>query len=315
MKKIRYSHFLTAFKRAKIRVSAPRKTFVALNYVLLLTVTFIFVGPYLNVFAKALNSAADTALGGISFFPRKWSWDNLDIVLKDRATLRGFIVTLLRVMIGSVLSLAVTYMAAYGLLRKRMHFRGIIVAFLSIPMFIGGGLVATYIIYAKIKVYDTFLVYILPTAFSFYNMVIIRTYLMTIPDSLRESARIDGAGEMRVLLQIMLPLSMPVVATILLWNAVGHWNDWTTTLYYVNDKRLYTMQYNLQQALKETQRVQEMIAQAIASGRPLGDINTDITGESIQAAQIIVSTLPILVVYPFLQRYFIQGVMIGGVKE
>ena len=113
----------------------------------------------------------------------------------------------------------------------------------------------------------------------------------------------------------MLPLSMPIVATILLWCAVSHWNDWTTTLYFVENSRLYTLQFNLQQAIKQAETTQNMIQQAIESGRPLGDIDTDITGESIQAAQIIFTTLPIVCLYPFLQKYFMSGVMIGSVKE
>ncbi|MDR0425758.1 MAG: carbohydrate ABC transporter permease [Clostridiales bacterium] len=304
-----------ALHTKKVRISSARKAFVIINYALMLAMAFVFFAPYINILAKSLNSAADTELGGISFFPRVWSWNNFHVTLSDPSMWQGFKITALRVVIGSLFSLLVTYMAAYGLLRKNMRFRRIIVAFLTLPMFIGGGIVATYIVYAKIKVYDSFLVYILPTAFSFYNMVIIRTYLLTVPESLRESARIDGAGELRIMFQIMLPLSMPVVATILLWNAVGHWNDWTTTLYYINSASLYTMQFNLQQSLKEAARIQEMIAEALASGRLLGDSSGSVSKDSILSAQIIVSTLPIILVYPFLQRYFISGVMIGGVKE
>lgn len=254
-------------------------------------------------------------LGGIGLWPRKWTWDNFNVVLGDPGTWSGLKITALRVVLGSLLSIFVIYAAAYVLLRKGLRFRKFIVTFLTLPMFISGGLISNYIIYAKLGIYNTFLVYILPGAFSFFNMVVIRTYLAGIPEALRESARIDGASEFVILLKIMLPLSMPIVATVLLWCAVAHWNDWTTTLYYILDSSLFTLQYNLQLAFKEAETVQNMIADAIATGRPLGDISTDISGESIQAAQIIVSTLPIVVVYPFLQRYFIHGVMIGSVKE
>lgn len=302
-------------KENRMKDGVGRNVFVVCNTLLLILLSFLFIAPYLNVFAKALNSAKDTALGGVGLFPRKLSWDNFDIVLKDSGTWQGFKITILRVIIGSLFSLAITYMAAYALLKKHLWGRVFFVSFLTIPMFIGGGLIANYIIFAKIGIYNTFWVYIFPSSFSFFYMVIIRTYLQSIPESLREAARIDGASELRIMWSVMLPLSMPIVATILLWNAVGHWNDWTTTLYYINSPRLYTLQYNLQISLKETEKIQQMIAEALASGRPLGDISSDISGESVQAAQIIVSTLPVIVLYPFLQKYFIKGVTLGGVKE
>ena len=298
-----------------IKESVPRRIFIVFNTVLLILLSFVFLAPYVNILAKSLNAASDTALGGVTFWPRDFTWDNFDVVINDASTWTGLKVTIARVVIGSLFSLLITYCAAYALLKKQLWGRGIIVAILTVPMFISGGVVANYIVYAKLNLYDTFAVYIFPTSFSFFNMVIIRTFLGTIPESLKESARLDGANEFQVLYKIVIPLSMPIIATILLWNVVGHWNDWTTTLYNINSPQLYTLQYNLQIALKETSKVQQMIADAIASGRPLGDIDYNITGESIQSAQIIFSTLPIVMVYPFLQKYFIKGVMIGGVKE
>ncbi len=154
-----------------------------------------------------------------------------------------------------------------------------------------------------------------PAHKSYPNMVIIRTYLQGLSESLLEAARLDGAGEVTILVKILLPLSMPVVATVLLWSAVSHWNNWTDTMYFIKNKDLYTLQYNLQMMTKETQMVEQMVADAIASGRPLGDIDSDISGESIQAAQLIFTTLPIVCVYPFIQKYFITGITLGGVKE
>lgn len=298
-----------------MKKSASRKTFIAINTVVLALLTCLFIAPYIHIFAKALNVASDTALGGIIFLPRKWTFDNMMIILIDENTWYGFVVTVARVIIGSALALLVTFFAAYAMIRKGLHFRKAIVAYLTIPMFFGGGLIANYYIYAKIGVLNTFWVYILPNAFSFYNMVVIRTYLQTIPESLRESARLDGATELTVLWKIMMPLSKPIIATILLWNAVFYWNDWTTTLYYVTDPNLYTMQYNLQQVLKETERFNSLIQNAQQSGRPFGDLTSSLTSEAVQSAQIIVSTLPIVIVYPFVQKYFVQGVMLGSVKE
>lgn len=293
-----------------MKMSKSYKTFSVFNIIFMILISFIFIAPYLNVLATALNDAKDSQLGGIFLWPRKWTWANISAVIKDDTTINGFIITILRTVIGSALALIVTYFAAYAFLRKGLRGRGFIMMYLTIPMFFSGGLVPTYITYANIKVYDTFFVYILPTAFNFFNMAVIRTFLMGIPDSLRESARIDGASELRILWTIMLPLSKPIVATILLWNAVHHWNDWTTTLYYVRSEYLYTLQYNLQLILKESSRAEDLI-----NKNPNASGEIHLTSEALKAAQIIVTTLPILCVYPFVQRYFVQGVMIGSVKE
>lgn len=305
---------MKALKRSKMKVSASRWVFVVCNTALMVLLSFLFIFPYLNILATALNDASDTALGGIVFWPRSWTLDNLQIVLIDKTTWTGFTISVLRVVVGSLVALLVTYMAGYAMLRKGLPGRAVIVGFLTVPMFFGGGIIANIVVYRMIGVYNTFWVYILPCAFSFYNMVVVRTYLMTIPESLPESARLDGANELQILFRIMFPLSMPIVAVILLWNAVFYWNDWSTTLYYVNRSDLYTMQFNLQMMLKKQQNIQDAIANAVATGK-FGNLDSAMTPEAIQAAQILVTTLPIVVVYPFVQKYFVQGVMIGSVKE
>lgn len=306
------------FGKSKLkRGSVGRRVFRVCNTIIMILLSLTFLAPYINILTKSFNAAKDTMLGGLTFWPRDWSLDNFNVVLGDSSTWTGFRVSVLRVVVGSFVALFVQYMAAYALIRKGLRFKKVIVIIFTIPMFVSGGVVSEYIVYGRnmLGIYNTFWVYIFPHAFSFYNIVVIRTYLAGIPESLLESARLDGAGELVILLKIMLPLSMPIVATILLWSAVGHWNDWTTTLYFVEKSDLFTLQYNLQLAVKQTETIQSMIADAIESGRPLGDIDTDITAESIQAAQLIVTTVPIICVYPFLQKYFMSGVMVGSVKE
>lgn len=302
-------------KKTLGKPSCGRLIFLVCNTVFLVLLSFGFIAPYLNILAKSFNSAKDTMLGGVTFFPRVFTWDNYDIVLKDPNIGQSAIVSVLRVIAGSLFSLFLQYSVAYVLLRKGLPFRKAIVMFFTIPMFINGGLISEYIIYAKLNLYNSFLVYILPASFSFYNMVIIRTYLQGIPESLLESARLDGAGEFTILWRIMLPLSMPIVATILLWCAVAHWNDWTRTLYFVDNPELYTLQYRLMLAQKEAESLQQMIQNAMETGRPLGTIDSDISGESVQAAQTIITTVPIVLTYPFFQRYFVSGVTMGSVKE
>lgn len=238
--------------------------------------SFLFVAPYINILAKALNAARDTMLGGVTFCPRDFTWDNFRVIFIASSTWRGLIVSVARVVVGSVLSLFVHYMAAYALLRKGLRFKKAIIIFFSIPMFVSGGLISEYIFYPKLGVYNTFWVYIFPSMFSFYNMVVIRTYLQGIPDTLLESARLDGAGEVVILFKIMLPLSMPDRGddpAVVRGVALERLDD---TLYFVENSRLYTLQFNLQQAIKQAETTQNMIQQAIESGRPLGDIDTDI---------------------------------------
>lgn len=298
-----------------IKTSTSRKVFVVFNTILLVFLSFVFLFPYLNVLAKSFNDASDTALGGLTIFPRLFTLTNFKVVFADETLMSSFLVTIAYVVVGSLWALFVNYSAAYALLQKGLWGKKVILAILTLPMFLSGGLISNLLIYSKIKVYDTFFVYVMPQAFSFFNMVVIRTYLAGISDSYREAARIDGASEITIMFKIYLPLSMPIVATILLWTAVSYWNDWTTTLYYVRSSNLYTMQYVLQQSLKEANRIQTLISNAIANGLPIGNVDSSISGDSIQSAQIIVTTVPILIIYPFLQRYFIKGVMIGGVKE
>ena len=302
-------------KKAVGRMSVSRRIFVVCNTVFLLLLSFTFIAPYLNILAKSFNSAKDTMLGGVTFYPRVFTLDNYDIVLKDPNIGHSAIISVLRVISGSLFSLFLQYSVAYALLRRGLPFRKAIVMFFTIPMFISGGLISEYIVYAKLGLYNSFLIYVLPASFSFYNMVIIRTYLQGIPESLIESARLDGAGEFTILWKIMLPLSMPIVATILLWCAVAHWNDWARTLYFVDNPNLYTLQYRLMLAKIEADSLTQMIQNALETGRPLGTIDADISGESVQAAQTIITTVPIVLTYPFFQRYFVSGVTMGSVKE
>lgn len=205
-------------------------------------------------------------------------------------------------------------MAAYVLMNKKFHGRNVFIYMFLIPMYFGGGIIPQYILYSKVNLLNNFLVYILPGCFSMYNTIIIRSYLESIPSSLAEAAKIDGANDLRIAFQVILPLAKPVMATVGLWTMVGAWNDWTTTLYFVTKKDLYTLQYVLMRLLKENQAIQSMISQAAMNGEVL-DISMNVTSESIQAAQLIVTTIPIVLVYPFLQKYFIQGMTLGAVKN
>ncbi|MBP3360832.1 MAG: carbohydrate ABC transporter permease [Clostridia bacterium] len=294
--------------------SVSYRIFLAFDYILLISLTLIFLFPYLNIMAKAFNDSADTALGGLTFYPRSFTFQNIKTILGDKSIVNSAFISVARVVIGTLVAIIVQFLSAYALSVQDLKGRRAVLFFMMIPMFFTGGLIPQFILYSKIKIINTFWVYILPYSFSFYNMVIIRTYIKSLPQSLLEAARLDGAGEFRILVRIIIPLSMPVIATVVLWLMVGYWNDWSTTLYFVTKKRLFTLQYLLMQVINESERVQSLIQQAIEQGLS-GNVKIQTTPESLKSAQVIVTTLPILCVYPFLQKYFIKGVMIGSVKE
>jgi putative aldouronate transport system permease protein len=294
--------------------STGYKVFKVFNIMFMLLIMVVMLFPYLNVIAKAFNDGGDTALGGITIFPREFTLVNFKTLLQNSQIVLAAGVSVARVICAVVISLLVQFLAAYGFTKKNLWGRSQLLMFLTIPMFFGGGLIPIYILYAKIGFLNNFMVYIIPHAFNLYNMIIIRTYINTIPVSLEESAKLDGANEFTVFFRIILPLSMPIVATIALWTAVGQWNDWTTTLYFMTKPKLYTLQYILMQVLKETERITKLVQEAALEGREM-HVEIKATPESLQSAQIVLTTIPIILVYPFLQKYFIKGVTVGAIKD
>lgn len=294
--------------------SLSRKIFCFCNIVFMLLIATLMLFPYLNVLAKAFNEGSDTAMGGIVLWPRKFTLENFGTVISDKGFFRAFSVSACNVILGTTLRLLVQFMAAYVFLNERFIGHKFFMYMFMIPMYFGGGLIPQYILYSEIGLINNYLVYLLPGCFNMYNMIIIKSYLSTIPSSLRESAKVDGANDLTIAFRIILPLAKPVIATVALWAAVGIWNDWTMTLYYITDKNLYTLQYVLMQILKEADRIKAMMQEALMHGMTL-DITQTITTESVQSAQLIITTLPIVLVYPFLQKYFITGITLGAVKD
>ena len=299
----------------KKKESISRKAFIVFNVFFMLMVIVVMVFPYINVAAKAFNDGADTAMGGITIYPRVFTWENFKTVITDEAFPRAAVVSVLRTVLGTLLALVVQLMAAYVFTNKDLIGRGPLFMFFMIPMYFGGGLIPTYLLYSKFKLLNNYLLYIVPTCFSLYNMTIIRSYMNGLPDSLKEAARLDGAREFTILARIIVPISKPIIATIALWSAVGLWSDWTTTMYFFTKKKMFTLQYILVQILKETQKIQDMIRKAALEGDVLSVSDFNVTTESVRCAQIIITTIPIVIVYPFLQKYFISGVMLGAIKD
>ncbi len=284
----------------------------------MVVVLVVCLFPYLHVLAKALNDSLDTAMGGISIFPRSPTLYNFASILKRASIFRALEMSVLRVAMGTALSVFVNFACAFAIRKRTLAGRNAILTFLMLPMFFTGGIIPNYIMYSRVGLLDNFLVYILPNAFSFFSVLLVRTYMTSsIPSSLEESAMIDGAGPFAVLWRIYLPLSKPILATLTLWVAVYHWNDWITTLYYAQtNPRIFTLQYQLMRILRESEAVQRLISESVIRGAGVSaKAMPRLTPESIQNAQIVITILPVVLVYPLLQRHFIKGVMIGAIKE
>ena len=297
------------------KISLSRRMFIVCNILFMIALIVVMVFPYINIMAKAFNDGKDTAFGGITIYPRVPTLENFKTVLTDAAFPRAAVVSVLRVITGTVIALSVQFMAAYVFTYKDIIGRSAFLIFMMIPMYFGGGLIPTYIFYSNMGLINNYLLYILPGCFGLYNMIIIRSYMNALPDSLKEAAKMDGAREITILWKIIAPLSKPIMATIALWTAVGLWSDWTTTMYYFTQKKKFTLQYLLVQVLKETEKIQAMIREAILRGESFENYQIKVTTESVRCAQVIITTIPIIIVYPFLQKYFIKGVMIGAVKD
>lgn len=290
-----------------------RKIFNIVNVLLITLLCVIMVYPYLNQLATAFNDSLDTSVGGLTIYPRVFTLDNFKTVFVNSQVRVGLLISSSRTIIATLLSLLVTYMAAYALSNKRLKGRKGINVFLSIPMYLTAGTIPIFILYRYLGLINNYMVYILPGVFSFYNMLIIRSSLEDIPEAIEESAKLDGANEFIIMTRIMIPMTLPVIATVTLWLAVGYWNDWMTTMYYITKPDLYSLQYVMMQIVKQAEAAAKMAAEQV-QGAVSADKKTMVTSESVQAAVLIVATTPILIVYPFLQRYFISGVTLGAVK-
>ncbi|SET08615.1 carbohydrate ABC transporter permease [Paenibacillus sp. NFR01] len=282
--------------------------------VLLLTLLCISVlYPFLYMLAISLNTGADAAKGGVYLWPRQFTWINYEIVLGNQVIRHAYLITVGRTVIGTFGGLAVTLMAAYGLSYKQLPLRNGILTYILITMLFNGGLIPFYIQLFKLGLTNTFWVYVIPGLFSVWNMFVMQKFIQGIPEALIECAELDGAGPFRILLQIIVPLSKPMLAALGLFTAVGHWNDWFSGAFYVNDQNLIPVQTFLQQLLTAQDLSAVLSSNQNQEALARSSMN-NITLMSVKMATVMISALPILAVYPFLQKYFVKGVMIGSVK-
>lgn len=283
--------------------------FIIFNAVFMISFVVITLYPVLNTLAISLNDGIDAVRGGIHLIPRKFTWQNYYTVLHKQNMITGAYITVLRTIIGTLLALVTNALLAFIVSRKRFLFKSQLSLFWVITMYVNGGLIPVFLLYKNLHLTGTFWVYVVPGAVSAFNMLVLRTYMVGLPDSLEESAQLDGAGYMTIFVKIISPLCKPVYATVALFVAVGQWNSWFDAMLYNRMSDKYTtLQYELMKLLSS-------IMQQSGSAESMRNSANSITPASIRAAATIATMLPIVCLYPFLQRYFVTGLTIGGVKE
>ncbi len=281
---------------------------------LILTIfVIITIYPIINTLAISFNDALDAMRGGVYIWPRKWSFNNYRTVLHKDSITTGLYVSVLRTVVGTVVQLSVTALISFVLSRKNFIFSKQISMLFVLTMYVNGGLIPSFLLLRHLGFMNNFWVYIIPGMVSAFNMLVIRTYMNGLPDSLEESAMMDGAGYFKIFTRIIVPLCKPVFATIALFIAVGQWNSWFDTMLYNRmADNLTTLQYELMKLLSS---VSQLSGDANTSSLTSSVTSVQVTTKSVRAAATILTCLPIVALYPFLQRYFITGLTIGGVKE
>lgn len=296
-------------KKKRKKTSLSDKIFVTCNTIFMLAFVIITLYPVLNTLAISFNDGIDAIRGGIYLWPRVFTLKNYSTVLHKQNIVTGAYISVLRTVVGTVIALFANALLAFIVSRKRFLFKSSLSLFWVITMYVNGGLIPTFLLYRGLNLTNSFWVYVIPGAISAWNMLVLRTFMLGLPDSLEESAQLDGAGYMTIFLKIISPLCKPVYATVALFVAVGQWNSWFDAMLYNRMKTQYTtLQYELMKLLSS-------VMQQGGSATNMSTATSAITPTSIRAAATIATMLPIVCLYPFLQRYFVTGLTIGGVKE
>ena len=285
--------------------------FVTCNTLFMLAFVIVTLYPVLNTLALSFNDGIDAVRGGIHLIPRKFTLQNYRTVFSKQNMITGAVVTVLRTILGTGLALASNALLAFIVSRKNFLFRSQLSLFWVITMYVNGGMIPVFLLYKNLHLTGTFWVYVVPGAVSAFNMRVLRTYMQGLPDSLEESAQLDGAGYFTIFVKIISPLCKPVYATVALFVAVYQWNSWFDAMLYNRMKSQYTtLQYELMKLLNSV-----MQQSGSADGAKNVASASAVTPITVRAAATIITMLPIVCLYPFLQRYFVAGLTIGGVKE
>ncbi|MGG4341775.1 carbohydrate ABC transporter permease [Paenibacillus lautus] len=288
--------------------SVSEVLFDSANVILLCLLSIVTLYPFLYVLFASISTPAEFVQHrGILLWPKGFSLDSYRMVFENPNIIRSYLNTIFYVVVGTSLNILMTALGAYGLSRKNVMWKSTIMMLIVMTMFFDGGLIPKYLLVKNMGLIDTYWALIIPSAMTTWNLIIMRTAFQGVPDALEESARIDGASDWTILFRIIIPLSLPVIAVMVLFYGVWHWNKWFDALIYLRDRDLFPLQLILREILIQNDTSSMMTSVGGGDRMPVG--------ETIKYATIMVATLPILFLYPFLQKYFVKGVMIGAIKE
>ncbi|MFD0696793.1 carbohydrate ABC transporter permease [Paenibacillus sp. GCM10027628] len=293
------------------RQSFSRKLFVVFNILLLTVITLLGIIPFIHLLSVSLSSNTAAMAGEVKLWPVGFSWDAYLYLGEKVEFFRSLGVSIERVILGTAVNMLLVFITAYPLAKTPEQFRSRTpyVWFFAVTMFFGGGLIPSYIIVKNTGLLDSIWALILPGALNVWNMVLMLNFFRAIPKELEEAATIDGAGHWRILWQVYLPVSLPSIATIGLFTIVGHWNSWFDGILYMNSPEKYPLQTYL------STLITAMNSQMTAISAEQLKVMENLSEKTLRTAQIFMGALPIMVVYPFLQKYFVKGMTVGSVKE
>lgn len=286
-----------------IKRSLPDRIFNMTNLVILGLIGLIAVLPYVNMLAVSLSSSGPVDSGRVAFLPIELTFENYKTVLMDKSIIKSIGISALMTVVGTVLSLLMTVMFAYPLSREEFRLRKFCNVMILIVFIFNAPIIPWYLTMRSYGLYDNFWALILPSALSTYNIIIVRSFFAEVSPALIDAAKVDGCGEMRTLMQIILPISKAVMATVGLMYGVGYWNSYTTPLYLINDRDLYTLQLRIKSIVLDSNALESMNV-----------VSTGTSTQALKMTTIIVAAVPVLCVYPFLQKHFVKGMTIGSVK-
>ena len=297
---------INMLNKRKIKKHIKMNTFDWINYAFFALIAIIMIFPFWYVLVGSFSDGLDYMAGGVWLWPRKWSLVNFKMILNDSRLLIAYRNTILRVIIGTTTQVLFTSFVAYAMSRSDLPGKKVFRIINIFTLFFSGGFIPYYLIITSLGLYDSFLVYILPSLYSASNMIILCAFFKDIPNELHEAAIMDGASEIKIWWTIYMPLSKPIIATVALWITVGHWNAYFNTMVFTRNPQLITLQYYLLKVIKE-------------SSMPSGDFLTaaeleQVNSTTVSYAAIIIATLPIIFVYPYVSRYFLNDLKEGGIK-
>ena len=301
-------------KRKKSKTSMSRKIFLLCNYLLMLLITFICIYPFWYIIIYSFSEPGLVDVNPPVFLPRGFSFSNYRDIFVLQGFFHALLISVLRTVLGTAGAVLSCSFLGYLFTKNEMPARKWVYRFLILTMYVNGGMISTFIVIKSYGLLNNFWVYILPMLISAYNIVLIKTYVEQLPQSLEESARLDGAGYVRVFTAIILPLSKPIIATVAVFVAVGQWNSWFDNhIYTRGTESLTTLQYLLYNYLNEAQRLAEQIKNSVNSGG-ISQMVSTISSKGVRMTITVLASLPIFLVYPFMQKYFVKGIMVGAVK-